>query len=76
MMRFRETYENKTQFCDVQYNTLVKDPVSVVRTIYRHYGLTVSDEVRHTRRRGRANPLIHSSTHTVTGPCGHSMCAV
>ena len=46
MMRFRESYENKEQFCDMHYDTLTKDPIAAVRTIYEHYGMTVSDEVR------------------------------
>ena len=45
MIRFREAHENKDQFCDVQYNALTKDPIAVVRSIYRHYGMTVSAEV-------------------------------
>jgi hypothetical protein len=33
------------QFYDVQYPTFVEDPIGVVKGIYRHFGLGITDEV-------------------------------
>ncbi|WP_099051185.1 sulfotransferase family protein [Mycobacterium asiaticum] len=37
---------NPAQFCDVDYNELVSDPLGTVAEVYRHFGLTLTDEAR------------------------------
>ncbi|WP_310774505.1 sulfotransferase family protein [Mycobacterium sp. Z3061] len=34
------------QFCDVDYNDLIADPLGAVASVYRHFGLTLTDEAR------------------------------
>lgn len=38
------TNYNPEQFCDVDYFDFVADPVTVASSVYRHFGLTLSDE--------------------------------
>jgi hypothetical protein len=37
---------NPAQFCDVDYHDLIADPLGTVANVYRHYGLTLTDEAR------------------------------
>lgn len=34
------------QFCDVDYRDLIADPLGAVAAVYRHFGLTLTDEAR------------------------------
>ncbi|MEZ0349992.1 sulfotransferase [Mycobacterium sp. pR1184] len=34
------------QFCDVDYRDLIADPLGTVATVYRHFGLNLTDEAR------------------------------
>ena len=48
LKRFNEVRadHDQAQFCDVDYFEFVKDPVSSVEGIYRHFGIEVTDEAR------------------------------
>ncbi|OBK19221.1 sulfotransferase family protein [Mycobacterium asiaticum] len=37
---------NPAQFCDVDYRQLIADPLGTVAEVYRHFGLTLTDEAR------------------------------
>lgn len=41
----RAKYDS-AQFYDVDYHDLIADPLGTVADIYRHFGLTLSDEAR------------------------------
>jgi hypothetical protein len=38
--------QNPAQFCDVDYATLIRDPIGTVANIYRHFGIELSDDAR------------------------------
>ena len=38
--------QNPAQFCDVDYATLIRDPIGTVENIYRHFGIELSDDAR------------------------------
>ncbi len=40
----RTNYNPGGQFCDIDYFDFVADPVAVACGVYRHFGLTLSDE--------------------------------
>ncbi|QLL07009.1 sulfotransferase family protein [Mycobacterium vicinigordonae] len=40
------TKYDSAQFCDVDYQDLIADPLGTVADIYRHFGLTLTDEAR------------------------------
>lgn len=37
---------NPAQFCDVDYRELIDDPLGTVAGVYRHFGMTLTDEAR------------------------------
>lgn len=37
---------NPAQFCDVDYATLIRDPIGTVANIYQHFGIELSDDAR------------------------------
>jgi len=39
MMEFRKTYEHPEQFVDVQYNDIVANPISIVKSIYSQFNM-------------------------------------
>ncbi len=41
----RASYDS-AQFCDVDYHDLIADPLGTVAGVYRHFGLTLTDEAR------------------------------
>lgn len=41
----RASYD-AAQFCDVDYRDLIADPLGTVASVYRHFGLTLTDEAR------------------------------
>lgn len=49
-----------SQFCDVDYRDLIADPLGTVDGIYRHFGLTFTDDARaavaHTHAESQAGP--------------------
>lgn len=38
--------QNPAQFCDVDYATLIRDPIGTVANIYQHFGIELSDDAR------------------------------
>lgn len=50
MMAFRRSWHAPEQFVDVQYDDLLTDPMSVVQTIYDHFGMELTDETRNRMR--------------------------
>jgi hypothetical protein len=46
------------QFCDVDYDAFVADPIGTVESIYRHFGLPLTDEAR------AAMAALHSESTT------------
>lgn len=38
--------QNPAQFCDVDYATLIRDPIGTVADIYKHFGIELSDDAR------------------------------
>ena len=46
------------QFCDVDYHDLIADPMATVAEVYRHFGLTLTDEAR------QAMADIHAESQT------------
>ena len=38
--------QNPAQFCDVDYATLIRDPIGTVENIYRHFDIELSDDAR------------------------------
>ncbi|OBJ91668.1 sulfotransferase [Mycobacterium gordonae] len=38
--------QDPAQFCDVDYHDLIADPLGTVASVYRHFGLTLTDEAR------------------------------
>jgi len=45
-MLFRDRLEDQSMICDVHYNELMADPLGVVETIYRHFGMGFHEPVR------------------------------
>jgi len=37
---------NPAQFCDVDYSTLIRDPIGTVASIYKHFGIELSGDAR------------------------------
>ncbi|HET9628565.1 MAG TPA: sulfotransferase [Novosphingobium sp.] len=50
-MAFRRSWNAPEQFVDVQYDDLLTDPLSVVQTIYDHFGMELTEETRERMRR-------------------------
>jgi hypothetical protein len=38
--------QNPAQFCDVDYTTLIRDPIGTVENIYKHFGIELSGDAR------------------------------
>jgi len=53
----RAKYDS-AQFCDVDYHDLIADPMATVAEVYRHFGLTLTDEAR------QAMADIHAESQT------------
>ena len=41
----RAKYDS-AQFCDVDYRDLIADPLGTVASVYRHFGMPLTDEAR------------------------------
>lgn len=57
----RAKYDS-AQFYDVDYHDLIADPLGTVADIYRHFGLTLSDEAR------QAMTTVHAEPERCPGP--------
>lgn len=57
----RAKYDS-AQFYDVDYHDLIADPLGTVADIYRHFGLTLSDEAR------QAMTTVHAESQRCPGP--------
>jgi sulfotransferase family protein len=45
-MAFRENSDMEDRFIDVQYSRLIDEPIAVVESIYRHFGMELSKRAR------------------------------
>jgi len=45
-MEFRDKHPHKGQFFDAHYQQIINDPISLIESIYTHFGMTLSDTAR------------------------------